>query len=116
MPCGVWRSGLGRLARLRVVEDASRSTLALVEPIAVAVHLEDVDVVGERSRSAPVSRSEPNAPVHSSNGRLFGLLDHGAEKLSDARFAKRHFYRKAPLFDRFLTFHVHTEQPETARH
>ncbi len=46
----------------------------------------------------------------------FGLLEHRAEKVSDARFAKRHLYRKAPLFARFLTFDVHTEQPETARH
>ena len=59
---------------------------ALVEPVAVAVHLEDVDVVGEaveerpvrrsrrapvrRSRRAPVRRSEPNTSVHSSKGRL----------------------------------------------
>jgi hypothetical protein len=46
----------------------------------------------------------------------FGLLDHRAEKAPGARFAERHFYRKAPLFDRFLTFNIHTEQPETARH
>ena len=46
----------------------------------------------------------------------FGLLEHRAEKAPGARFAERHFYRKAPLFDRFLTFDVHTEQPETARH
>ena len=46
----------------------------------------------------------------------FGLLEHRAEKAPDARLAERHFYRKAPLFDRFLTFDVRTEQPETARH
>ena len=46
----------------------------------------------------------------------FGLLEHRAEKAPGARFAERHFYRKAPLFDRFLTFDVHTEQPATARH
>ena len=46
----------------------------------------------------------------------FGLLEHRADKAPGARFAERHFYRKAPLFDRFLTFDVHTEQPETARH
>jgi hypothetical protein len=38
---------LGWLDWLSVVGDASRSTLALFEPVAVAVHLEDVDVVGE---------------------------------------------------------------------
>jgi hypothetical protein len=46
----------------------------------------------------------------------FGLLEYRAEKAPDSRFAERHFYRKAPLFDRFLTFDVHTEQPKTARH
>ena len=40
-------SGLGCLARLRGVADASRSTLALFEPIAVAVHLEDIDMMGQ---------------------------------------------------------------------
>jgi hypothetical protein len=45
----------------------------------------------------------------------FGLLDHRAEKAPGARFAERHFYRKTPLFDRFLTFDVQTEQPRTAR-
>ena len=46
-PSGVRRSGLGCLARLSVVGDAPRSTLALFEPVAVAVHLEDMDVMGE---------------------------------------------------------------------
>ena len=49
---------------------ASGSTLALREPVALAVHFEDVDVVGEAISKAPVSRSEPNMLVHSSNGRL----------------------------------------------
>jgi len=46
----------------------------------------------------------------------FGLLEHRAEKLPGARFEKRHFYRKAPLFDGFLTFNVRTEPPESGRH
>jgi hypothetical protein len=54
---------LGRIARLGVVGDASRSALALFQPVAVAVHLEDVNVVSE-----PVTRSEANTPVRSSNG------------------------------------------------
>jgi hypothetical protein len=33
----------------------------------------------------------------------FGLLDHRSEKAPGARFAERHFYRKAPLFDRFFS-------------
>ena len=31
-------------------------------------------------------------------------------------FAERHFYRKTPLFDRFLIFDVQTDQPGSARH
>jgi len=46
------------------------ASLALFEPIAVAVHFEDVEWWVSRSSSAPVSRSDPNTPVHSSNGRL----------------------------------------------
>jgi hypothetical protein len=41
----------------------SGSTLALREPIALAVHFEDVDVVGEAIQ-------QENTLVHSSNGRL----------------------------------------------
>jgi hypothetical protein len=40
-------SGLGCIGRLSVFRDASRSTLALFEPVAVAVHFQDVDVVGQ---------------------------------------------------------------------
>ena len=47
MPFGILRSSLGCLARLSFVEDASRSMLALFNPIAVAIHLEDMDVVGQ---------------------------------------------------------------------
>ena len=43
---------------------------AVLETVAVAVHLQDVNVVGERSSRAPVSLSEPNTSVHSSKGRL----------------------------------------------
>ena len=58
-----WRSDLGCVARLRVVDDAYRSTLALFEPVAVAVHLEDVDVVGE--------------PVEQGTGKALGGEDAG---------------------------------------
>src|SRR4029077_9440000 len=40
---------------------------ALFESIAVAVNSEEGAVVGRPSSSAPVSRSDPNTPVHSSN-------------------------------------------------
>jgi len=43
---------------------------ALLEAVALAVHLQDVHVVGEPVSSAPVSRSEPSTSVHSANGRL----------------------------------------------
>lgn len=48
--CGCLRLfgiSLGCLARLSVVVDASRATLALLKPIAVAVHLEDMDMMGQ---------------------------------------------------------------------
>jgi NAD-dependent DNA ligase len=53
---------------------------------------------------------------HPEAAALVGLLEHRAEEAPDARLAERQFYRKALLFDRFLTFDVRTEQPETARH
>ena len=40
-------SGFLRVGRLAVREGARASPFALLEAIAVAVHLEDVDVVGE---------------------------------------------------------------------
>jgi len=43
---------------------------ALLEAEAIPVHLQDMDMVGKRSRRAPVSRSEPKISVHSSKGRL----------------------------------------------
>ena len=43
---------------------------AVLEAVAVAVHLQDRDVVGEPVSSAPVRHSEPNTPVHSSKGKL----------------------------------------------
>ena len=36
---------------------------AALEPVALTVHLQDVDVVGSRSSRAPVRRSEPNTSV-----------------------------------------------------
>ncbi len=54
---------LGGSRRLSFVEDASRSMLALFEAVAVAVHLEDVDVVGE-----PVEERAGQALGTSSSG------------------------------------------------
>ena len=56
---------------VRIIRDLGSNVLpAVPEAVAVAVHLQDMDVVGERSSSAPVGRSEPNTSVHSSKGRL----------------------------------------------
>lgn len=46
----------------------------------------------------------------------FGLLEHRTDKVPGAHFAELHFYRKTPLFGRFLSFDVQTEQPKTPRH
>ncbi len=41
--------------------------------------------------------------------RWFGLLDYRQDDIPEQRFEKRHFYRKTPLFDRFLSFDVKLE-------
>ena len=46
----------------------------------------------------------------------FGLLEHRADPIPDQRFAKAHFYRKTPLFDRFLKFDVKLETDGILRH
>ena len=46
----------------------------------------------------------------------FGLLEHRSEKIPDSRFGEHHFYRKAALFDRLLTFDVKMEFAEEPRH
>ncbi|MCP4384052.1 MAG: hypothetical protein GY798_22025 [Hyphomicrobiales bacterium] len=46
----------------------------------------------------------------------FGLIEHRREKVAGAILPEQSFYRKAPLFDRFLTFDVQTEQPQCIRH
>ena len=46
----------------------------------------------------------------------FGLLEHHSEKTPGSRFGQRHFYRKARLFERLLSFDVHTERSQGARH
>jgi hypothetical protein len=47
------------------VRGASRSTLALFEPVAITVHFEDVDVVGEpvEERAGEALRSEHAGPL-----------------------------------------------------
>ena len=44
----------------------------------------------------------------------FGLLEHRGEAIPGARFGERHFYRKSPLFDRFLRFDVQIERESEA--
>jgi len=46
----------------------------------------------------------------------FGLLEHREEAVEGSRFDRRHFYRKTPLFDRFLTFAVGLERDDAMRH
>ena len=41
--------------------------------------------------------------------RWFGLLDYRQDDIPKRRFEKMHFYRKTPLFDRFLSFDVKLE-------
>jgi hypothetical protein len=46
----------------------------------------------------------------------FGLLEHRTEKPDEGRLLEKRLYRKAPLFDRFFSFDVITETPNTAPH
>ena len=46
----------------------------------------------------------------------FGLLEHRSEGTTESRYNDRHFYRKAALFDRMLTFDVAVDSIGSARH
>ena len=46
----------------------------------------------------------------------FGLLEYRSEEIPGVRLGQRHFYRKSPLFDRFLAFDVRLERPVARRH
>jgi len=46
----------------------------------------------------------------------FGLLERRQEDIAGSHFEKRHFYRKTPLFDRFLFFNVKLETAGGPRH
>jgi hypothetical protein len=46
----------------------------------------------------------------------FGLLEHRHDDIAESRFEKRHLYRKAALFDRFLSFDVRLENDGNAHH
>jgi hypothetical protein len=46
----------------------------------------------------------------------FALIEHRGENIPGNRFGERHFYRKAALFDRMLTFDVVVDLMEGDRH
>ena len=46
----------------------------------------------------------------------FGLLEHRTNSIPEQRIAQAHFYRKSPLFDRFVTFDVKLETDGMLRH
>jgi len=46
----------------------------------------------------------------------FGLLEYHSEKIEDSKFAERHYYRKAVLFDRLLAFDVKMDFAGGPRH
>ena len=46
----------------------------------------------------------------------FGLLDYRREEIPGRRFEASHFYRKTPLFDRFMSFSVKLEAAAGSRH
>jgi len=48
--------------------------------------------------------------------RAFGLLECRSDTIPHQRLSKAHYYRKTPLFDRFLSFDVTTEPPDATKH
>ena len=46
----------------------------------------------------------------------FGLLEYRREEIPGRRFEESHFYRKTPLFDRFLSFDIRLETAAGSRH
>jgi hypothetical protein len=46
----------------------------------------------------------------------FGPLEYRREEIPDSRFATRHYYRKAAIFDRLLSFDVTTDTPSAIQH
>jgi hypothetical protein len=46
----------------------------------------------------------------------YGLLEHRSPATPGTRWGEQHFYRKSPLFDRFLAFCVQLEQPDAPGH
>jgi len=46
----------------------------------------------------------------------FGLLEHRSQKDPDNTFSARHYYRKAPLFDRLLAFNVEMDFAAGSHH
>jgi hypothetical protein len=46
----------------------------------------------------------------------FGLLEYRREEITGCRFEASHYYRKTPLFDRFLSFDIKLETTAGLRH
>jgi hypothetical protein len=46
----------------------------------------------------------------------FGLVEYHSEEIPNNRFAARHYYRKAAMFDRLLRFDITTDTPSAIRH
>jgi hypothetical protein len=46
----------------------------------------------------------------------FGLLEHPQGRSCRTSLEASHFYRKTPLFDRFLSFKVNVEPTDGSRH
>jgi hypothetical protein len=46
----------------------------------------------------------------------FGMLEEHKERVGESQYLHVYFYRKTPLFDRFLTFNVSLEGKEKTRH
>ncbi len=69
-----------------------------------------------------VVEAQWDTATHAMEGKIlrplwwFGLLEFQEEKVPGQRFAASHFYRKTPLFDRFLSFDVSLQPTGGQRH
>jgi hypothetical protein len=43
-------------------------------------------------------------------------VEYRGEKIPDNQFTARHYYRKAAMFDRLLSFDITTDTPSAIRH
>jgi hypothetical protein len=54
--------------------------------------------------------------MFSERGTRMLRLEYRCEKIPDSQFAALHYYHKAAMFDRLLSFDIATDTPSAIRH